>query len=134
MIFITNVLSYLFTTLAFRLIIPAMLTMLSVRSTWIIGIVVFKILNCFRRPVTRSTGILTCAICLEMSISSAVICFFLLSMRVCEVLLLLLPVPLQPRILDQLIHNLHELACLENLILRWLPYQRLSLPSLLKGS
>ena len=60
-IFITNVLSYLFTTLAFRLIIPAMLTMmLSVRSTWAIGIVVFKILNFFRQPIARSTWVLTC--------------------------------------------------------------------------
>ena len=76
-IFITNVLSYLFTTLAFSLIIPAMVTMmLSVRSTWAIGIVVFKILGFFRRPITRSTWILSCAICLDMSVSLTVICFF----------------------------------------------------------
>ena len=75
-IFITNVLSYLFTTLAFRLIIPAMVTMISVRSTWAIGIVVLKILNFFRRPITCSTWILAFAIYLNMSISLAVICFF----------------------------------------------------------
>ena len=127
--FITNVLSYLFTvftTLVFRLIIPALLTMmLSVRSTSVIEIVLFNVVNFSRWPITRSTLILTCATCLDMSISLAVICFFPLEMRVCKVLLFLLPVPPQPRNLDQLIHNLHELDYLENLILRWFPYQRL---------
>ena len=70
--FITNVLSYLFTvftTLVFRLIIPALLTMmLSVRSTSVIGIVLFKVVNFSRWPITRSTLILTCATCLDMSI------------------------------------------------------------------
>ena len=76
-IFIANVLSYFFTKLAFRLIIPAMVTMmLSVRLSWAIGIVVFKILNFFRRPITRSTWILTRAIYLDMSISLPVVCFF----------------------------------------------------------
>ena len=71
--FITNVLSYLFTvftTLVFRLIIPALLTMmLSVRSTSVIGIVLFKVVNFSRWPITRFTLILTCATCLDMSIS-----------------------------------------------------------------
>ena len=116
-IFITNVLSYLFTTVVFRLIMPAMETMmLSVRSTWAIGIVVFKILNFFRRPITRSILILTCAICLDISISLAIIFFHLVNAGMRSTAPLE-PVPPQARNLDQLIHNLHELGCLENLIL-----------------
>ena len=76
-IFITIVLSDCFTTLAFISIIPPMLTMmLFVRSTWVIGIVLFKIVNFSRRPIARSTRIPTSAICLDMPISLAVICFF----------------------------------------------------------
>ena len=76
-IFIANVLSYLFATLAFRLIIPAIVTMmLSIWSFWVIRIVLCKVVNFSRRPMTRSTWILICAICLDMSMPMAVICFF----------------------------------------------------------